>query len=51
MALAIRPIPTLTGDDAERFVKAAENVDKAPRKEKLRYSHQEVRKMWAQAFE
>jgi len=45
MATAIREIPTLTGADAERFVKAAEEMEKNPRKDKLSVTREEVRKL------
>jgi len=63
MALAIRPIPTLTGEDARRFVERAEEVAKR-HLEALKTSEdnafmnvtpsgvtrEDVRKMWAEAF-
>jgi len=45
MASAIRPIPTLTGAEAERFVKAAEAVEKSPHKYRLSVTREEVRRM------
>ena len=45
MALAIRPIPTLTGAEAERFVAAAEEMERNPIKEKLSVTREEVRKL------
>jgi len=43
MALAIRPIPTLTGTEAERFIAEAEAVEKNPQKVKLSVSREQVR--------
>jgi hypothetical protein len=51
MALAIRPIPTLAGEDAERFNNMAEEAEKHPHTVELKISHEEARKMFAQAFE
>lgn len=45
MALAIRAIPTLTGENAERFIAAAEATEKNPQKVKLRVSREDVHKM------
>jgi len=45
MASAIRPIPTLTGAEAERFVKAGEDVEKNPHKHRLSVTREEVRKL------
>jgi len=64
MALAIRPIPTLTGNDAARFIAKADEVVKRLKKAKRKtksdaqpqssttgYSRNDVRKMWAQALD
>ena len=42
MALAIRPIPTVTGRDAERFIKAAEAAEKNPHTIALSISDSDV---------
>jgi len=45
MSLPIRPIPTLTGEDARRFVERAEAVEKNPHTEKLSISREDIRKL------
>ena len=49
MALAIRPIPVLTGADAERFIKAAENAENNPQTVELVISQEDFEKMMAKA--
>ena len=49
MALAIRPIPVLTGTDAERFIEAAEAAEKNPHIVDLEISQEDFEKMMAKA--
>lgn len=48
MALEIKMIPTLTGEEAERFLRAAEEAEQrvknAPEKRK-KYCHEQMRKI------
>ena len=50
MALAIRPIPVLTGDDAERFIEAAEAAEQNPHTMELEISQEDFEKMMAKAI-
>ena len=50
MALAIRPIPVLTGADAERFIEAAETAEKKPHTIELEISQEDFEKMMAKAI-
>ena len=50
MALAIRPIPVLTGNDAERFIEAAEAAEKNPHTLDLEISQADFEKMMAKAI-
>lgn len=43
MALPIRPIPDVTGEDAVRFIEAAEAAERNPGTIKLPFSSEEVR--------
>lgn len=45
MALEIRPIPVITGDDAERFMAHAEASERNPRTAKLSISRKDFRQM------
>ena len=45
MALKIRPIPTLTGSDAERFIETAEAAESKPYTEELQMSQEEFNKI------
>lgn len=45
MALEIRPIPVITGEDAERFVARAEASEKNPHTVQLSLTREDVRKM------
>ncbi len=49
MALAIRPIPTVTGKDAERFIKAAEAAEKNPHTIALSIFDSDVEKILSKA--
>lgn len=49
MALEIRPIPVLTGEDAERFVARAEAAEKNPRKAVLSMTRDDIRQMMSAA--
>lgn len=49
MALEIRPIPVITGDDAERFIAQAEAAEKNPQKVELSMSRDDFRKMMSAA--
>ena len=49
MALAIRPIPTVTGRDAERFIKAAEAAEKNPHTIALGITDSDVDKILSKA--
>lgn len=49
MALEIRPIPVITGDDAERFVARANAAEKNPHTVKLSMTRDEFRKMMSTA--
>ena len=50
MALAIRPIPVLTGADAEHFIEAAEAAERNPHTMDLDISQEEFEKMMAKAI-
>ena len=45
MATPIRPIPVVTGDDAVRFVKAAEAAERTPHTVELEISREEFNKI------
>ena len=45
MALEIRPIPVITGEDAERLVARAEASEKNPHTVQLSLTREDVRKM------
>ncbi len=45
MALAIRNIPVLTGETAERFVREAEERERNPRKLRLKVSFEDIDKL------
>ena len=49
MALEIRPIPVLTGIDAERFVEEAEASEKNPHTVELALSQEDFERMMAKA--
>lgn len=49
MALEIRPIPVITGDDAERFVARAEASEKNPHTVELSVSRKDFRQMMSTA--
>lgn len=50
MALPIRPIPVITGKDAERFIAAAEAAERNPHTHVSRISREDFRKMMAKAI-
>ena len=45
MATPIRPIPVVTGDDAVRFVKAAEAAERTPHTVELEISREDFNKI------
>lgn len=45
MALEIRSIPVLTGAAAERFIQAAEANESAPRRERIRFSMEDIKQI------
>ncbi len=49
MAMEIRPIPVVTGDDAKRFVEKAEQAEKRPRTVRLNITREEFDKMMSKA--
>mgnify|MGYP007069886053 CR=1 FL=1 len=49
MAMEIRPIPVVTGDDAKRFIQKAEQAEKNPHTVKLKISREEFDKMMSKA--
>ena len=49
MATEIRPIPIVTGEDAKRFIEAAERSEKNPHTEKSSISKEEFDRMMAKA--
>lgn len=49
MAMEIRPIPVVTGEDAKRFLEAAEHSEKNPRTVESKMTQQEFEKMMAKA--
>ena len=49
MAMEIRPIPVVTGDDAKRFIQKAEQAEKNPHTVKLKISLEEFDKMMSKA--
>lgn len=49
MATEIRPIPVVTGEDAKRFIEAAERAEKNPHTEKSSISGKEFDKMMSKA--
>lgn len=49
MALEIRPIPVLTGVDAERFIEEAEAAERNPHTVELALSQEDFERMMAKA--
>ena len=49
MATPIRPIPVVTGDDAARFVEAAEAAERNPNTVELRISREDFNKIMQSA--
>ena len=49
MATPIRPIPIVTGDDAVRFVEAAEAAERNPHTVELKISREEFNKVMSTA--
>lgn len=49
MALEIRPIPVLTGIDAERFIEEAEAAERNPHTVELALSQEDFERMMAKA--
>lgn len=49
MAMEIRPIPVVTGDDAKKFVEKAERAEREPHTVKLTISREEFDKMMSKA--
>lgn len=49
MATPIRPIPILTGEAAERFIRMADAAEKNPHTKKVGISKEEVKKILAKA--
>ena len=49
MAMEIRPIPVVTGDDARKFVEKAERAEKKPHTVKLNITRTEFDKMMSKA--
>lgn len=49
MATPIRPIPILTGEAAERFIRMADAAEKNPHTNKVGISKEEVKKILAKA--
>lgn len=45
MALEIRSIPVLTGEDAERFIREAEENERNPQRRKLLFSFEDIDRM------
>ncbi|MCQ2265889.1 MAG: hypothetical protein MJZ46_07630 [Bacteroidales bacterium] len=45
MALAIRPIPEITGTDAERFIEKAEEVERNPHTVPLEMTEEEFQEI------
>ena len=45
MALEIRSTPVLTGEDAERFVREAEENERNPQRRKLLFSFDDIDRM------
>ena len=45
MALEIRSTPVLTGEDAERFVREAEENERNPQRRKLLFSFEDIDRM------
>ena len=50
MALPIRPIPKITGADAERFIEQAEAVERNPHAEPLEMTQEEFDKIMETAM-
>ena len=50
MALPIRPIPKITGADAERFIEQAEAVERNPHTEPLEMTQEEFDKIMETAM-
>lgn len=49
MATPIRPIPVLTGEDARRFIKTAEDAERNPHTIELGLSQEDFDKIMAKA--
>ena len=49
MALPIRPIPEITGEDAERFIEQAEAVERNPHTDPLEMTQEEFDKIMENA--
>jgi hypothetical protein len=49
MAMEIRPIPVVTGDDAKKFVERAERAEKKPHTVRLNVSRAEFDRMMSKA--
>jgi len=47
MALPIRPVPTLYGEDAKRFIEAADAAERNPHTIKPKMSREEAERIWA----
>ena len=45
MALEIRSIPVLTGEDAERFIRETEENERNPQRRKLLFSFEDIDRM------
>ena len=45
MALEIKSTPVLTGEDAERFIREAEENEKNPQRRKLLFSFEDIDRM------
>ena len=49
MATPIRPIPVVTGDDARRFIEAAEAAERNPHTVELDFSREDFNKIMSSA--
>jgi hypothetical protein len=49
MATPIRPIPVVTGDDAKRFIEAAEAAERNPHTVELDFSREDFNKIMSSA--
>jgi len=50
MATPIRPIPTLYGEDAKKFVEAAEAAERNPHTIDVGMTREEARRIWNKIF-